>query len=191
MAIVVNNNITIPTNGDYADANGTKVTEVVANGITVWKKVTAIVAKNAPPFNGWGSLSSGGAAYVSNGQLVGGTWGYDGYWESATISSNEINIYIHIFAGQAGDLLVYSPMFSTSEYNRFSVYATNYYEDVDEECRVIRYSNDGETWTNWMIGNTVSHSYKYAQAGYWAKASQDWDGEDTGYGVIIHNVTFS
>lgn len=45
MAIVLNNNITLPTNYNLS-VNGTPVNKVVVNGVTVWEKITQLSLEN-------------------------------------------------------------------------------------------------------------------------------------------------
>ncbi len=46
MAIVVNGT-SIPANGDFIVVNGVKVTKVIANGVTVWEKITKVTPPNS------------------------------------------------------------------------------------------------------------------------------------------------
>ena len=56
MAIIVNGT-TVPINGDFIVANGTNITKVVANGVTVWEqqKETVIASNVSTQFDRWGN----------------------------------------------------------------------------------------------------------------------------------------
>ena len=76
--MIIANNITIPTDNDFAIAKGINVDKVVANGVTVWEKNIIKTVNNAPPFAGAGWQLSGAvggyADAVCRAALCGGAY---------------------------------------------------------------------------------------------------------------------
>lgn len=65
MAIIVNG-VNIPTNGEYLTVNDVAIDKVVANGVTVWEKITQLSIENSQIRNYVDIQSSGGETSVSS-----------------------------------------------------------------------------------------------------------------------------
>ncbi len=204
MAIIVNGT-SIPTDGDYIIVNGVNITKVIANGVVVWEKETGISAKPAPPFiaEDWKAITTIDDTWwnmvynevLGRTEMVGGTWGTDYQTQAVDVTENVISGYINLPRnGSSYNMIVYCcSAFSTDNYNIFNIGIEHGFSDADNDFCVIRYSNDKTNWTNWFIGNTIDHLYKYAQIGYYAEYSSDDDDpfEQQGFTFGINSVSFS
>lgn len=187
MAIIAKN-ISILENEDII-AKGINLEKIIANDIVVWEKISIT---NAPPFDNWFFLSVDvGTRQISETEIS-GTWHTASIYDYVINSDGTIGIYFNLFEGGTADLLCCSPVFNPSKYTRFSVNGSGFYNEMDV-YNVVRYSNDENSWTNWIItnytGNTFNHSYKYAQCGVYVIASSDED--DMGFGYNLNGISFS
>lgn len=206
MSIIVNG-ASIPTNGDYIVVNGVKVEKVTANGVTVWEKETH-QAKNAPPFlsAGWRTLSTDTSEWI---QVQPWQLSYDAgmggyiinadFFDKGTMFVSESEIYVDFVVindyfqwSTYNSFILYSPLISTNSFSFFEILGRDnvYFEPIRTKYDVIRFSNDGVNWTNWLIGNSSNKSYKYAQVGVFLGAENS-DDENTRYDYQLSAVQFS